>query len=93
MNIRQILDMIPGDGYKSIIGSVALMLFGIGGLISGKVEQGTAIEAILAGFTALGISHKQMKIADTTVSTEAKVEKVADTTISTEAKVDSLPTP
>ena len=74
MDIKKLLDLLPFDGAKSLIGAVALMLFGIGGLITGKVEQGTAIECILAGFTALGLSHGQKKIQATTTATEGKVE-------------------
>jgi hypothetical protein len=76
MNVKQLLDLLPFDGLKSTIGAVALILFGIGALITGKAEQGTAIECILAGWTALGLAHKQMKIGETTEATEVQVENI-----------------
>ncbi len=73
MTIKQLLDMLPFDGAKGVIGAVALILYGIGGLITGKVDQQTSVQCILAGWTALGVLHKQMKIAQTVSVTQMEV--------------------
>lgn len=57
-----VLDRIPFlNGYKTLIGAVGLLLFGIGGTITGMLDGAIAIQVILEGLIGLGLSHKVLK--------------------------------
>lgn len=58
MNIYKLLQALPTNGFTTAIGALGLILFGIGGLVTGKLDSETAIAAILAGWTALGLGNK-----------------------------------
>jgi hypothetical protein len=61
MDVQTFLNMLPGNGWKTVIGAVGLILFGLGGLVTGKLDTGTAVGFILGGWTALGIRHGIIK--------------------------------
>lgn len=65
-NIIAFLDLLPFNGYKSVIGGVAAIMYGAGGLFLGHLDTDTAMGFILAGWTALGMAHKGIKQAETT---------------------------
>ncbi len=60
--MNTLLDRIPLlNGYKTLIGAIGLILFGIGGTITGMLDGAIAIQVILEGLVGLGISHKVLK--------------------------------
>ncbi len=58
MNIYSLLQKLPTNGYMTAIGGIGGILYGIGGIITGQMDQQLAFAAILAGWTALGIGNK-----------------------------------
>ncbi len=61
MFIYSLLQKLPTNGYTTAIGGIGLLMWGIGGIITGKVDQEVAIPAILAGIAALGLGNKADK--------------------------------
>lgn len=60
--VYKLLQSMPTNGYTTAIGAAGLILFGIGGLITGKLGPEEGMGYILAGFTALGLGNKLEKM-------------------------------
>lgn len=60
--VYKIISSLPTNGWTTAIGAVGLIAFGVGGLVTNKIDSQTSIEAILAGLTALGLGNKLEKM-------------------------------
>lgn len=60
--VYKLLQSLPTNGYTTAIGAIGLIMFGIGGLITGKVPPEEATGYVLAGVTALGLGNKFEKM-------------------------------
>ena len=56
--IYTLLQSLPTNGWTTAIGGIGSLLFGIGGLLTGKLDAEIAIGFIIAGWTTLGIGSK-----------------------------------
>ena len=56
--IFQLLQSLPTNGWTTAIGGLGLLFFGIGGLLTGKIEADIAFTNIMLGLSALGLGSK-----------------------------------
>jgi hypothetical protein len=61
MSVYALLQALPTNGYTTAIGAIGLVLYAIGGLVTGHVDQASAVQDILLGLAALGIGNKLEK--------------------------------
>lgn len=62
--IYKLLQSLPSNGWTTAIGAVGLLAFGVGGLITGKIDAQTGVACITGGLTALGLGSKLEKLKD-----------------------------
>ena len=61
MSVYALLQALPTNGYTTAIGALGLILYAIGGLVTGHVDQASAVQDILLGLTGLGLGNKLEK--------------------------------
>jgi len=60
--IYKLLQSLPTNGWVTAIGAIGLIMYGVGGIITGNLDVDTATPFILGGLATLGLGNKLEKL-------------------------------